>query len=216
MTTHEYTHWEFDEWVWGWFDHDGDLYSLTDEAVPENVSPEQSVDYATRLFETARETLAIYSDNQVALGLDALIGADSPLFALRDPHIPIEVRCRCLQAISKLYEQVFAPRCDELLGNLSEKTSKINGVCYMWWDNFPVYGEGLTTAERDTTLGVMEHALQLPHAACQESALHGLGHWHLYHPQLIERMVDTFLTSNDARRPELLPYAKAARQGMVL
>lgn len=61
----------------------------------------------------------------------------------------------------------------------------------------------------------MERTLQLDNIACQESALHGLGHWHSAYPKEVERIIDAFLQSNLNIRPELEQYAQSARIGMV-
>jgi len=57
--------------------------------------------------------------------------------------------------------------------------------------------------------------LELDHIACQESALHGLGHWAHSYPERVEKIVDEFLTHNENLRPELKQYALQARSGKV-
>lgn len=212
-----YETWTFEDWVRGWFDHPDDWNWLEDGELPCTLSPTQTISYATRLFETAGVTLAPYSDHQIGQSLWAFINEiDSPLYALRDDSVSLPERCQCLSAVFGVYDQIFAPRYTESLGHLSEDTAKLNSVCYMWWDIFPTHGGILTDAENIAVLGVLERALSLPHVACQESALHGLGHWHLDCPKSVERIVDVFLTSGIPRRPNLIPYAKSARRGMVL
>jgi hypothetical protein len=59
----------------------------------------------------------------------------------------------------------------------------------MWWDILPVYG-GPRPEDRDTlheaAFGTMAAVLEMPSIACQESALHGLGHWRSFFPQSTE------------------------------
>jgi len=62
----------------------------------------------------------------------------------------------------------------------------------------------------------MTNALALDSIACQESALHGLGHWHGAYPDEVEAIVDRFLAAHPTSRPELLTYARSARSGCVL
>jgi hypothetical protein len=58
--------------------------------------------------------------------------------------------------------------------------------------------------------------LALPHDACRESALHGLGHWHHAYPDQTADIIDEFLARNEGIRDELRRYAMAARCGCVL
>lgn len=62
-------------------------------------------------------------------------------------------------------------------------------------------------------LEVMEATLTIGHIACQEGALHGLGHWAECYPDRVGRIIDQYLM-NPA--PELRDYAIAARSGGVL
>jgi hypothetical protein len=63
---------------------------------------------------------------------------------------------------------------------------------------------------------VMRHVLALDALACQESALHGLGHWHLNYPAQLEEAIDVFLESEPQLDPRLQQYAFSARRGCVL
>ena len=64
-------------------------------------------------------------------------------------------------------------------------------------------------------LDVMRHTLALPHDACRESALHGLGHWHRASPAETADIIDGFLARNEGIRDELRRYALAARCGCI-
>ncbi|MEZ5351956.1 MAG: hypothetical protein R2762_04915 [Bryobacteraceae bacterium] len=63
----------------------------------------------------------------------------------------------------------------------------------------------------------MKDILSIAHEACQESALHGLGHWHHHHPAAVEAAVDEYLNGQNGASapPELRDYARAARCGCV-
>lgn len=212
---------EFEDWVRGLFDHPDDWEWHKDCGQLWHISLVNTVAHAIGLFETAGETLAPYSDHQIGQGLWALIiSIDSPLCELMDHSVPEADRLRCLAAIPGVYEQVFAPRCAEVLCHLSEKSSTLNGACYIWWDPYPSpwSTRGMTAEENAITLAVMERALALPNAACQESALHGLGHWIERYEECNERatgIIDAFLASGSVRRPELIEYARRARKGRV-
>jgi len=62
----------------------------------------------------------------------------------------------------------------------------------------------------------MKKILALDSVACQESALHGLGHWHSLQPDRVESIVDGFLAAHPTTRRELVTYARSARCGCVL
>ena len=62
----------------------------------------------------------------------------------------------------------------------------------------------------------MENILKLDSLACQESALHGLGHWQHRYSQTVEKIIAEFITRQPNLRPELWSYAQSARTGCVL
>jgi hypothetical protein len=64
-------------------------------------------------------------------------------------------------------------------------------------------------------LDVLEFALSLPSVACQESALHGLGHLAFKHRARTAPIVEQYLKREDLPI-ELRHYAQAARVGYVL
>jgi hypothetical protein len=89
----------------------------------------------------------------------------------------------------------------------------------MWWDEFPCIALPTDPNLRRlsaTALTTMEHILGLGSLACQESALHGLGHWQRQHASKVARIIDAFVLSQTELDPRLLAYANAARCGCVL
>jgi hypothetical protein len=62
---------------------------------------------------------------------------------------------------------------------------------------------------------VLRHALSIPHLACQESALHGLGHFGSVQKEPVLSIVSEFLQAQRIL-PELVGYAKRAANGVVL
>jgi hypothetical protein len=62
----------------------------------------------------------------------------------------------------------------------------------------------------------MDATLKIDSIACQESALHGLGHWELFYPAEVAEIVDQYLKENPNLRSELKNYALDAREGHVL
>ena len=142
------------------------------------------------------------------------------IFALTDSSVPWTARQRCVRSIHNLFERCFFKRCTPHLSHLDELgAGPLNLVCYMWWDIIPLSGQPDNpehTEIDEEILGVLESILQLDSVACRESALHGLGHWHLSYPKQVEGIIDTFLENQSGLRQELQAYAMNARGGCVL
>jgi hypothetical protein len=88
----------------------------------------------------------------------------------------------------------------------------------MWWDIIPIGPDPDDTSCSSldsAVLDVLTRTLALDSIACQEAALHGLGHWHFAYPEETKSIIDTYLAE---ARPEgpLLEYARQARAGHVL
>jgi hypothetical protein len=161
-------------------------------------------------------------DAELNMGLTYLIspGLGEHMLCLDDPSVPIATRVRCVRSCETLFRQLLLPRCSPHLSHRDEPgASPLNLVCYMWWDTMPVYG-GSHPQDRhalhQAALETMGAILQMGSVACQESALHGLGHWHSNFPEQVEDLVDAFIRSHANARPDLLAYARSARCGCVL
>ena len=139
--------------------------------------------------------------------------------ALLADDVPWPVRQECIRSIGDLFERLFAERCSQHLSHMDEPgTNPLNSVCYMWWDSFPTWGDpdNASCLERDTEiLQVMQRVFSLDCMACQESALHGLGHWQMHYPEQTQRMIDDYLQRHKRLCAELRDYAMAARRGYV-
>jgi hypothetical protein len=212
----------FDEWVRHLFDH-----PVTDPAWHWDVDadyaelePQVVVSYATRLFQQAGELLAPYTDAQANQGLWLLISETaSPLYALAEASIPLEQRVRCIRSISTVFDQCFVARCTPHLSHRDEPgAGALNPICYMWWDIFPLHRQPEDKELREideACLSVMETTLQLPSVACQESALHGLGHWGLSYKSQCQSIIYAFMQRHRDLRPELREYAVCAGEAYV-
>jgi hypothetical protein len=89
----------------------------------------------------------------------------------------------------------------------------------MWWDLTPLQLEPDKPSKElisKAALEVMAATLKLGSIACQESALHGLGHWELFYPTEAAAIVDQYVNDNPHIRTELKDYALKARDGHVL
>ena len=216
----------FEDWVRYIFDHP---VTKPEWHWGENVDPwlgilssERIVEYLTKFFSSPTTYLNSFSDAQLNQGLDYLVNASCGDYfrELYDSSVAWTKRRDGIQAISKLYTDIFARRCTQHLSHLDEKgTSPLNRICYMWWDIVPyppVFWKKDTEEEVVTEcLAVMHHALSLDSIACQESGLHGLGHFSRYRPQEVCEIVDGFLRDRSSIRAELRAYAECARGGGV-
>jgi hypothetical protein len=183
--------------------------------------PQQAVAYLTQLFEQSGNLLEYFTDGEIGQGLWYLIdnGIGAHCRFLIDGSVPIEARVACIGAMQALYAQLFQVRCAPVLSHMDEPGgSKLNGVCYMWWDVIPLFASSKPRQPdpiHEASLGVMKATLRLPNPACQESALHGLGHWTPEYVEFTAAAIDAYLAENPKLRPELVRYAQAARSGYI-
>jgi hypothetical protein len=180
-----------------------------------------AIAYLTRLFKQPEPLVEQFADSQIGQGLYYLIdnGAGAYCRFLIDGSVPIEARVACIEAIQTLFARLFQPRCPPVLSNIDEPGgTKLNQVCYMWWDIIPLAASSKPRRPdpiHEACLRVMRETLRLPNPACQESALHGLGHWAHAYPAFAATVIDAYLAGDPNRRPELVRYAQAARSGCV-
>jgi hypothetical protein len=195
-----------------YFEFDGDWWQ------PE---PRSGIAHLGRLFSDGPRILEWFHDDQIAQGLTGLVNTmaigDQPW--MRDPVTPAEDRAEVWRSIANFFCEVLAPRCEPSLGHLAKAMPPaINTVTYMWWESFP----GFTNPDDpkralvdDAELAALEAILALDSVACQEAALHGLGHWVRREPRC-EAIIDRYIDAGRAVLPELGAYAKAARCGCIL
>ena len=218
----------FEDWVEHCFSHDvplhGPAWHFDLESDLWCGSPAETVGHITRLFEDPEPPLAYFSDAQIAQGLDYIINnaAGDLLASIREPSIPIDARLRCARSIARVYDRLFAPRCTQHLSHLNRgdmPVGPLNGVCYMWWDTVPALAAPDDPNHKPMNAAMLDlwrHALSLDSIACQESALHGLGHWSFHDKAAVASIVDAYLKAHHNLSPELVAYAKAAKSGCIL
>jgi hypothetical protein len=88
----------------------------------------------------------------------------------------------------------------------------------MWWDIFIINGERDASIEplNLACISVMERCLQLPNIAVKEGALHRLGHFSLYYPEMCQSIISEFLSAQVPVPPSLLRYAERAKSDDIL
>lgn len=183
--------------------------------------PATAIAHLTRLFTSIGQSLALFSDAQIAQGLTYLLSTsasgDNGWFYSRE--VPTEARLECVGSTYQVFADLFEPNCSPALGHLSEIGKPLNTCCYMWWDEFPCIAlpdDPNRDLLHEAAIDVMRRTLGLDSAACQEAALHGLGHRARHRPAAIEAAIDAYLADGRGKRPELITYARSARCGCVL
>lgn len=170
----------------------------------------------THVFENAAAELDPYPDDQLHQPFWDL--GSNVLHGLSNQSIPWSVRQRLIESFEILFREFFAARCHPVLSHRSEEGSPLNIPCYMWWDLDCWVAAGVPLARNplDTAfLASMRSILSIDHVACQESALHGLGHWRWAHGEAVEKIIDDFLRGRPALPHGLRTYARSARCGCV-
>lgn len=171
-------------------------------------------------FENAARLLPHYSDEQVANGLKYIVdpSCGNILAGIFAGELPSSSEARLIRSFVTLFDSYLAKRCTPSLSSLNEGGQPLNLVCYMWWDVLPWYGrpnEARFKHRDDAMLDAMEATLSIPHDACREAALHGLGHWQRHYPGRVEKIINAFVQKNPGIRPELGRYAQSALAGCV-
>ena len=222
--SHAIRYLSFEDWVSFIFDHpaEGPEWYAAPDAPYWNGSTALTANYLTTLFEDPVPVLEGYTDAELNKGLWYLLspGLGEHMLCLDDPEVSLQTRVRCVESCEQVFRKLLLPRCSDHLSHCAwEGAAPLNSVCYMWWDIMPVYGgpnpddqAALHVAALDT----MAKLLQLDSVACQESALHGLGHWQSCFPQRTAELIDEFVGSHPNGPPQLLSYARSARCGCVL
>jgi hypothetical protein len=200
-------YWRTEDWVEGIFD-DNTLDTFT---------------FLETLFTNPKADLAAYSDDQIGLGLNYIFNnsCSNMTHKFKGAKVSFERKIKVLQGLNALFRDVLNARCDAVNSAFSqEKLSKLNYVCYMFWDITPlsVY-ESLDKNEIDiynaTIAEIMKKCLRLSNPACVESGLHGLGHLAFGYPKIAVPIIDNFLKNGKCKNETLINYAKMARTGMI-
>ena len=201
----------FEEWVVAVFD------PAVDDPWP---PPAQELAHLTRLFRDPVAALDGFTDDEVGIGLWSILdsGGAATALAVNDDTLPLDQRIACIRLIPAVYRELFVPRCAERLGHLDEEGGRLEMACYMFWDVAVIGGPpGVREGNllEDAVLDVLHDILAIEHAACQESAIHGLGHRVSRHPERAPRMLDDWLRRGPVRDDRLRPYARAAMTGCI-
>ena len=210
-------------WITDVFEHpvgQPEWYFAPDAKFPQ-ITTTEALELTAECFENAPSLLSRFTDAELNQGLWFLIsnGASDYMIGLSDNRISLELRSRVIRSFVVLFENFMVDRCSQHLSHLDEAgANPLNAVCYMWWDLLPFLGAPADPDRRELdnlVLSSMGQILSLPHDACRESALHGLGHWATAYPAQVVPLIDEFLVNNPNVRPELRRYAESARAGCI-
>ncbi len=176
----------------------------------------------TKFFRSSGDLTGTYTEDQLNTLLWKFVGETGFFQVLFDNSLSLEQRLECIASMKCIYTSLFEQHCTRIMSNglLDHPmgTSPLNSICYMWWDIFPHWGAPGKPELRDVDralLALLSEILSIKHEACQESALHGLGHWHRNYPGETEKIIDLFISSNQAIPVVLKDYAMAARCGCI-
>jgi hypothetical protein len=228
----------FDEWVKWVFDHPVPVkdakewwwYHLPDADEGGrwlDRPPERALTFATKLFENPLAHLSCYSDAQIGEGIWFIVSrACSKHFeGLMDPRVDLALRTRCVRSLENVSRDLFASRCtDNVRWN---DRDPLDQTCYMLWDlvvrdaeTFEWSPDRTYRTSRDPEidkefLDTLARILAIPSIACQQSALHGLGHL-VKDAKLGADVIQQFLDDHPNLRDDLREYTQKALVGSVL
>ena len=125
---------------------------------------------------------------------------------------------RFYDSIRVLYGTGFSVFCDDSAGHSDVNPNSFATACYMLWDmdsglshlTFRGRPELFRHGER-----LIDFGLSHPHAACQESFLHCLGHLHFGRPDFVHSKITRYLRRRDIGR-KIRKHAKQCRTGMIM
>ncbi len=182
---------------------------------------DEKAEFYTQFFAAPGRWTARYGDRDLVTGLNRLLNGShtNDLYSLFDASRLRDHQIAVLEGIKALYSDVFLPRCNnDRLGHLNEPGSALDGFCYMFWDACALDSVAMRSGLLDYALAAMRHGLSLPSAACQESALHGLGHGVCLYGEQPHRIIKDYMQRPDEAfaRPELKAYAEQALTGDIL
>ena len=202
------------EWYWQYGENgEGDWYH------PE---PPMLAGNLCRLFKSSRTLLWKYSSEQIAQGLYFICSNGSSYFQIaREASVSEEKQIAWVKSICHLYSDMFAKECSHFYGHLDrgpETQKPLSGLCYMFWDLDCLEGAAMFPGGEhlvEPIFEVLSCALKQTNLACVESALHGLGHLEMYHPERTHRLIEGVLQTRSDLPAELKAYAKNALEGYV-
>jgi hypothetical protein len=195
-----------DKWWWHEPDEDEGGRWLDRPPIP-------ALTFVTKLFENPLTYLSEYSDAQIDQGLWFIVGmSNSKHFEwVVDGRVDLGLRKRCVRSIENLSRELFAPRCsDEVING----TKPLDSICYMLWD-LAIHDKVLDAEIGREAVNTLARIITIPSIACQQSALHRLGHL-VDDARIGCDIIQKYLDDHPVLRGDIRKYAERALLGKVL
>jgi len=184
-----------------------------------DLTKDQLVKLATLAFMDVAKAASKFDEKQVCMGLRYLINPScGPIpYLYLDTSVDFAIRSKAIVSMRDVFRNLFVNLDGEyglyrISGGLPLSYRE---MCYMWWDMFPRHGVPSRTDMEETDAVIcqtIESILEIENLACQESALHGLGHWFSSRPDEVVRAIESFLPRASINLKE---YAIDAMQGRI-
>lgn len=198
---------------------DGEEWYFSDGHEDLSLQKDQLVRLAAQAFKGAAKAANQFDEKQVCMGLRYLVNPScGPIpYLYLDASIDFSIRSNAITSMQDLFRNLFAK-----LSNKNALYRACGGLplsyretCYMWWEMFPRHGvpRRADMEETDTVIcQTISSILEIDNLACQESALHGLGHWYSSRPDEVSEAIKSFLPHAPVALKE---YAIDAMRGRV-
>lgn len=169
-------------------------------------------EFYTRLFRDPDFLLEKYSKLQLEDGFWAIHGSAfdcSAFFIMWNEELPFSARSECVRSMSRLFLRLFTKVTLETSVNMWW-----DSLCYEWeCENKDRNRGGEDLQMQDVLFEVLSGLLQSDSEACQDAALHGLGH--LHHPET-QKLIDAYLAEHPSLSKEAKGYALAAARFEIM
>jgi hypothetical protein len=198
---------------------DGTEWYFSDEHEDLNLQKDQLVQLAAQAFSDVAKAANQFDEKQVCMGLRYLVNPScSPIpYLYLDASIDFSIRSNAIMSMQALFQNLFANLSSEHALYQASGGSPLSyrETCYMWWEMFPRHGVPRRADMEETDAIICQtisSILEIDNLACQESALHGLGHWFSSRPNEVSEAIKSFLPHAPVALKE---YAINAMQGRV-
>jgi hypothetical protein len=207
----------FEEWITTVFDHPVDpdnswWWAENAKVWDAKTHGELTLRMMARLFEDPEQIINRFTPQQIDQGIWFIVdtSCSDHFLLLKKERLPLALKKQVIEGIFTLYSKLFSRICDPVLDGHGAANSSV----YMFWDLAEDSRPEDPTLDA-ASLDVMARTLGVPHVACQQGALHGLGHWQARFPNQVQAIIDAFLERSAKTDEALKAYALKAREGAI-
>ena len=182
----------------------------------EACSQDESLDHVDRVL-VDNEVHDLFNKTQIGNGLQRIYS--NCCSDLSYCYVETGDENRRLVAIAnlrQLYENYFERYCSPTLNRVGSSLSDgpIGCICYMLWDIFVLRPNTASPKMIESTLDVMEAAINSGNESCIVSAIHGLGHWNDESPRAGD-ILRHWLRKPTTKSRLIRKYARQAKSGYI-